>query len=280
MGEVIRIIGAALLFSLLSGAGALAFTRQAARSWDLIAPGTRPTRGQAADWGRDRARSAASAARAAAVRARPPGFRNMRVRGVVLNDPPAPAPAGPGASPPRPPAPAPAGTPGRPADASPPAGSPPGRIVTGAIVTPPAATAPGTAVPSSATGRTTPVTIPAVASLSATADDTAAAYARTGAVAVTGNINDKIDAFAALSESFEAGGNVLRAIARSMEEDSLYGPEITEPAHALANIMLAAARAAAETEEQLRSLANTPVGEVPASRHQAPARSELMESGR
>jgi len=227
--------------------------------WDALSPGTRPTRRQAQDWAAPKVRSAASAVRASYVRARPSGFRPVKVRGVVLDDPPAPPPAEPGASP-RPPAPA----------ASAPAAD---RIVTGTVVTPAAPATPS----SPASGRTTPVTSPAVAS--APAEDITTAYARLAATVAQGNINDKIAAYEAMSESFDAAAAALAAIATSMEEESMYGPEITEPANALAAAVRAAARDAAETAEQLRSLASTPVGEVPASRHRAPDRREMSESG-
>jgi hypothetical protein len=254
MGGFIRILGGVLLFILLSGAGAGVFASEAARVWDALSPGTRPTRRQAADWALPRARSAWSAARAAAVRARPSGFRPVKVRGVVLDDL--------GASP-RPPAPAASARPAPAAD----------RIVTGTVVTPAAPATPS----SPANGRTIPVTSPAVAS--APAEDITTAYARLAATVAQGNINDKIAAYEAMSESFDAAAAALAAIATSMEEESMYGPEITEPAHALAAATRAAARDAAETAEQLRSLAGTPVGEVPASRHRAPDRRELSESG-
>jgi len=272
MGGFIRILGGVLLFILLSGAGAGVFASEAARVWDALSPGTRPTRRQAADWALPRARSAWSAARAAAVRARPSGFRPVKVRGVVPDDPPAPPPAEPGASP-RPPASAASARPAPAAD----------RIVTGTVVTPAAPATPS----SPASGRTTPVTSPAVATAGSPAgdaslplaEDIVAGFARLRASAVTGNINDKIAVYAEISVACEAAAAVLRALSQSMEDDSLYGPEITEPAHALAAYQNACARSASEVEEQLRSLAGTPVGEVPASRHRAPDRRELSESG-
>ena len=121
------------------------------------------------------------------------------------------------------------------------------------------------------------MTSPAVAS--APAEDITTAYTRIGATVTGGNINVKIAAYAAMAESGEAAGQALRFIARSMEEESLYGPEITEPAQELAAAQEACARYAAEVEEQLRSLAATPVGEMPASRHQAPDRREMTEAG-
>lgn len=262
MGGFIRILGGVLLFILLSGAGAGVFASEAARVWDALSPGTRPTRRQAADWALPRARSAWSAAHAAAVRARPSGFRPVKVRGVVLDDPPAPPPAKPGASP-RPSASAASARPAPAAD----------RIMTGTVVTPAAPATPS----SPASGRTIPVTSPAVAS--APAEDITTAYARLAATVAQGNINDKIAAYEAMSESFDAAAAALASIATSMEEESMYGPEITEPANALADAVRAAARDAAETAEQLRSLASTPVGEVPASRHRAPDRREMSESG-
>lgn len=259
------VIGGIILFIIVVSLSGTVLARESARAWDHIAPGTRPTRRQAAGWSAARARSAAASARTRYVRARRPGFRG--VRGVVLNDPPAP-PAG-GTVPPPPARHAPARH--APAPPPPPAAQQPAprpvpgdRILNGTIITP--------------TGRTNPVSTPAVAS-APLAEDIIAAYTRIRAVAVAGNINDKQAAYAAMSEACDAAAGLLDALASSMEDDSKYGPEITEAARGMAAYQRACARAAADTEEQISSLAKTPLGELPESRHQAPERSEMLEAG-
>lgn len=242
---------------------------QGARSWDVLRPGTRPSRRQAAGWGRSAARSAASYGRARWARSRPAGWMPARVRGTVIRDPePGDGEGGPGRDDPQP--------------GPSPRSSPPAVQGTAGTAGGPAAQAPATGAPQPPTGRTTPVTTPAVTTgapaLVPGAEEMTAGMTRLRAYAVAGNINAKRAALAALAEVFAQDAAAVAALARSMQEESMFGSEITEPIAQMGPALRALSTRAAEAESQVASLAGTPVGEVPASRHQAPDRHEMSET--
>lgn len=235
--------------------------QQAARSWDIVLPGTRPTRAQARERAVAGLRQAASG-----LRARPSGSRRLKVLGVVLSDPvtggpPRTADATPREDPQAPPAPRPAHA------ASPP---PPE----------PQAAPPASPAPQETNGRNTPVTTPAVSAGSSAllvpgAEEMTAGMARLRRWAVNGNAEQKEAAFRALAEIWEHDAATVRALAQDMAEHGKYGIRVTEAVSEMAPVLSALSMRAAEAESMIAGVLNSTGRDLIAS-GQAPERRELM----
>lgn len=296
IGGLVLLAIAVIVFGRLLGG-------EVARTWDARWPRTRPSRRQAVQWATTRARSAGRSAfsygHARWTRSRLAGRLPARLLGVRLRKPEQPAEGGGEGDERRPP-----GTPD-PGDASqqpaPHRRNP--RVVQGSVVddgdekpagdeapaqgddgtAPPAPGDPESPARPQTTGRNPGMTTPATASASPAlvpgAEEMTTGMARLRAYAVNGNILAKQAALAALAEVLAQNAATVAALARSMQEESMYGPEITEPVAGMAPALSALSTRAAEAESQVASLARTPVGEVPGSRHQAPDRREMQEAG-
>jgi hypothetical protein len=305
---MIHQIGGLILLAIAVVVFGRLFGGEVARTWDARWPQTRPSRRQVTDWAASRARSGVSWGHARLVRSRAAGWMPGRLRGVLSR-----GPAGQGDDDgTRPPCQscgareadsdglcgiciteAESG-----ADAAPVTLQPsdegeywlsqtprfrPAKVVQGTVLadddSPDAAPA-TPAEPQSATGRNPGMTTSAAAPAAVPgAEEMTAGMARLRAYAVSGNILHKQAALAALAEVLAQNAVTVAALAQSMQEESMYGPEITEPVAQMAPALSALSTRAAEAESQVASLARTPVGEVPGSRHQAPARAEMAEAG-
>lgn len=263
-------IGGLILLALAVVVFGRLLAREGARTWDARWPGTRPSRRQSIDWAAPRIRSAASYGHARWTRSRPAGWLPARVRGIVIRDPEPGDGAGEAA------APEPEDTPKpRPSPRTPPP-TVQGTVITGDV--PPAPARPAAAAQASQsqspTGRTTEVS-----TLVPGAEEMTTGMASLRAYAVSGNILAKQAALGALAEVLAQDAATIAALARSMEEESMYGPEITEPVAQMATALRALSTRAAEAESAVASLARMPVGELAASSRQAPDRREMSEAG-
>jgi hypothetical protein len=237
--------------------------RQGARSWDVVCPGTRPSRQQVREWAVPRMRSAAQAARSTTVVfARPPGSRRPRVHVVVVDG----APDDDGAPDGTPPA-GPAGT----------AGPAPGKP---GPARPPSPAAPPAQPATAATGRTaTTVTTPAGSSATVPgAEEMTSGMAALRAYAVNGNARQKQGTFRAVSEVWEQDAAMVRALAQSMMEADQYSAGIIESVDEMAAVLGALATRAAETEGLIASLL-AKTGDEMIDGGDAPHRSQLTDAG-
>lgn len=180
--------------------------------------------------------------------------------------PPAPVPPDeekdgvPGAPPPAPGSPPPPAPPRHPGPSSPPPRPP---------QSPPA--------PAPANGGTAAVSTPAIPTTAV--EDILLGVDRRADTGIAGNVHAKRRALAEIAAVLARCDSAITRMQRSMNEEGLYGPEITDPMTGPADQAASAARGLTEVDSVILSLLRTPAGELAGSGYQVPHHAELSETG-
>jgi hypothetical protein len=145
---------------------------------------------------------------------------------------------------------------------------------------PPSPARPPAPVPARANARPpreeAPVTSPSIATVAI--EDVLLGIDRSASAGKAGNVHAKRRTLAELSAVAGRLDDAIQSLARSMAEEGLYGPEITDPMSGPASNAAAAARGLAEVDSVIASLLAIPAGELAGSGYGVPHHSELAEN--
>lgn len=102
---------------------------------------------------------------------------------------------------------------------------------------------------------------------------------RAAATGIAGNVHAKRRALAELAAVLARCDSAILRMQRSMAEEGLYGPEITDPMTGPADQAASAARGLTEVDSVILGLLNLPTGELAGSGYKVPHHQELSETG-